>query len=116
MDAPAETRVTVPSYGGMRRWNMIGLLGLAATVAAIILGYANARRFVRTRLRYVDAIQRKLAPWAAGAAAAVVVTPLAWLLPAVGIGSVVLFGVAIGTGVAHGARDVRRAETGLLRP
>jgi len=95
---------------------MIGLLGLAATVAALVLGYVNARHFVRSRLRFVDAVQRKVAPWVAGAVAAVVVTPLAWLLPAVGVGSVLLFGLAVGTGVAHGARDVRRADAGLLRP
>lgn len=93
---------------------MLGMLGLAATIAAVVLGYLNARRFVRTRLRFVDAIQRRRTPWLAGLGAALVALPLGWLLPLVGTGTALLFGAAVGTGVAHGARDVRRGTAGLL--
>jgi hypothetical protein len=93
---------------------MLALLGVAATIAAVILGYVNTRRFVRTRLRFVDAVQRRLAPWLAGAGAALIALPVAWLLPLVGTGTALIFGAAVGTGVAHGARDVRRRTAGLL--
>jgi hypothetical protein len=39
-----------------------------ATVLAIVL-HGSTRRFVRNRLRYVDAVQKSIAPWAAGGAA-----------------------------------------------
>ena len=95
---------------------MLGLIGLALTAAAVILGYINSRRIVRTRLRYVDAVQRWTAPLVAGLGAALIATPLAWFLPLVGSGTALLFGIAVGTGVAHGARDVKRGTVDLLEP
>jgi len=95
---------------------MLGILGLALTGAAVVIGYVNSRHFVRTRLRYVDAAQRRTTPYISGLVAALVAAPVAWLLPAVGIGAVLLFGVAVGTGVAHGARDIRKGTAGLLEP
>lgn len=95
---------------------MLGLIGLALTVAAVILGYMSSRRIVRTRLRYVDALQRWTAPLVAGLGAALIATPVAWLLPLVGSGTALLFGIAVGTGVAHGARDVKRGTVDLLEP
>lgn len=87
---------------------MIEIIALAATFTATIVGHVGARRFVRERLRFVDAVQRRRAPWIAGGAALLLATPIAWLMPVVGIGSALLFGAAVGTGVAYGARDVRR--------
>ena len=95
---------------------MLGLIGLSITIAAVILGYMNSRRFVRTKLRYVDAAQRWTTPLLAGLGAAIVATPVAWLLPLVGSGTALLFGVAVGAGVAQGARDVKRGTAGLLEP
>lgn len=87
---------------------MIELIALAATFTATIAGHVGARRFVRERLRFVDAVQRRRAPWIAGGIALLLATPIAWLMPVVGLGSALLFGAAVGTGVAYGARDVRR--------
>ena len=87
---------------------MIELIGLAMTIAATAAGHIGARRFVRERLRFVDAVQRRRAPWIAGAGALLLATPVAWAIPLVGMGSALLFGAAVGTGVAYGARDVRR--------
>ncbi len=95
---------------------MLGLIGISVAVAAAILGYMSSRRFVRTRLRYVDAAQRWTAPLLAGLGAAVLATPVTWVLPLVGGGSALLFGMAVGTGVAHGARDVKRGTTHMLEP
>lgn len=86
---------------------IIALISLAAAVAATIAGYRQSRRFVRGRLRFVDAVQKPTAPLIAGAAAAAVALPIVALLPVVGPGTALLFGAAVGTGVSHGARDVR---------
>lgn len=81
------------------------MLGLALGAVALIGGFIVARNFVRGRLRYVDAVQRPSAPLLAGAAAAVVVLPVA-LLPIVTVGTAVALGVGVAGGVASG----RRAE------
>jgi hypothetical protein len=93
---------------------MSSLIGLGIAVALAILGYVNARRFVRTRLRFVDAIQRPLAPWIAGIATAAIAAPLFFLLPLVGSTTALVLGASVGTGVAHGARDARGGTAGLL--
>lgn len=93
---------------------MLALIGIAITGAAVVIGYMNARHFVRTRLRYVDAAQRGLAPVVAGIIAAAIALPVVWLLPTVGTISALLFGAAVGTGVAHGARDVKKG-TALIQ-
>lgn len=95
---------------------MLRLLGIGITGIAVVLGYLNARHFVRSRLRYVDGVQRRRTPWIAGIGAALIAAPVAWLLPAVGTGAALLFGAAVGTGVAHGARDVRNSGAGLIEP
>lgn len=87
---------------------IVELLGLAATVAAAGIGYFQSRRFVRGRLRFVDAAQAPLAPWIAGAAAAAVALPVAAILPVVGLGTALIFGASVGVGAAQGKRDVRR--------
>lgn len=87
---------------------MIEIIALAVTLTATIAGHVGARRFVRERLRFVDAVQRRRAPWIAGGAALLIAAPIAWIAPVIGLGSALLFGAAVGTGVAYGARDVRR--------
>ncbi|MDQ6885978.1 MAG: hypothetical protein M3068_01655 [Gemmatimonadota bacterium] len=94
---------------------MIRLIALGVAVLAIAAGYSFSRRFVRGRLRFVDAAQSRLAPWIAGAAAFIVALPLAWLLPLVGAGTAVAFGVGVGMGVAGGADDVRRGTAYQIR-
>lgn len=86
---------------------MITLLGLVVAWAAAIAGYSKARSFVRHRLRYVDAVHRSFVPLKAGLIAAVVTAPIAWLLPAITTGASVLFGAAVGLGVAAGRKDIR---------
>lgn len=87
---------------------MFELIGLVATGAAAALGYVQSRRFVRARLPFVDAVRRPSAPWIAGIGAALLATPVAWILPLVGSGTAILFGAAVGMGTAAGARDVTR--------
>jgi hypothetical protein len=86
---------------------MIDLIVLFVTLALLAVGYTTARRFVRDKLRFVDAAQRRLAPWIAGAGTAILTAPVAALLPFIGVGSAVGLGLAVGLGVAAGARDIR---------
>ncbi len=78
-----------------------------ATVTAIVL-HSSARRFVRNRLRYVDAIQKSIAPWAVGGVAFLAGALLAPILPFVGIPTAITAALAVGTGVAAGAKDIRQ--------
>lgn len=87
---------------------MFELIGLVVTGAATAGGYYQAREFVRRKLRFVDAVQRGSAPVLAGVAATAVAVPVVAVLPLVGAGTAVLFGVGVGAGVAAGARHIRR--------
>lgn len=85
-----------------------GVIGFVSSAAAITIGFTQAKAFTTQRLRFVDGIHRLRAPILAGLAAAVLATPITWLLPFVGGGTALFFGLAVGTGVASGAREVRR--------
>jgi hypothetical protein len=86
---------------------VLDLLAFAATIAAAAFGYVAARKYVRDRLKFVDAVQTLKAPILAGLIAWAVVTPITWLLPLVGTGTALLFGLSVGMGVRAGARDIR---------
>lgn len=88
---------------------MFALLGFALATAAALIGYTQARAFVSERLRYVDAAQSPFAPVLAGAGALLVGGLVAGLLPLVGGGTALAFGLSVGFGVVSGQRDVRRA-------
>lgn len=88
---------------------MFGLLGLAASIAAAVIGYTQARAFVRDRLRYVDAAQSGFAPILAGLGACMLASPIVALLPIVGAGTALGFGISVGLGVSTGQKDIRRA-------
>lgn len=88
---------------------MFGLITFAIAAAAALIGYTQARAFVSERLRYVDAAQSGIAPVLAGVGAGLVGGVLAGLLPFIGGGTALLFGVSVGMGVASGQKDVRRA-------
>jgi hypothetical protein len=87
---------------------MLGLFALALSLGASWFGYSTARRFVRERLRYVEAALSPGAAIIAGIGAAVVAIPLTWLLPLIGPGTAVVFGLGTGLGARAGASDVKR--------
>lgn len=91
---------------------MIELIVLGATLAGIAGSYLGTRNFVRERLRYVDAVHRRSAPVLAGLAAAAVAAPVVWVLPVVGGGSALLFGVAVGAGVNAGRKAHKELPPG----
>lgn len=83
------------------------IVALAITLVVTTLGHRYAREVVSRRLRYVPAAQGPLAPFVAGAGAALVAMPVVALLPIVGAGTAIVFGLAVGLGAAQGARDVK---------
>ena len=87
---------------------MLELIGFAATAAVTAVGYQQARQYVERRLQYVDAVHGLRAPVLAGTAAALVAAPVVAILPVVGVGTAILFGVGVGAGIAAGARSIRR--------
>jgi hypothetical protein len=94
---------------------MWGLITLAVSFAVSWVGYGAARRFVRERLRYVEAAQRPSSAVIAGFVAMLIAIPvisvlhwipiLGWL---VGGGTALVFGLSVGLGVHSGALDVKR--------
>ena len=86
---------------------VLDLLAFAATIAVTAFGYITARKYVRDRLKFVDAVQTLKAPVIAGLVAWAVAAPLTWIIPLVGMGTVVLFGAGVALGVRAGARDIR---------
>jgi hypothetical protein len=94
---------------------MTGLIVFVLTVVAALAGFRISRRFVTEKLRYVDAVHSRLAPWAAAGGAVLLTVPLAALLPGFGAFGIILVAGAVGLGVARGAKDVRHTER-LLAP
>ena len=88
---------------------LFGLIGLALSFVAALVGYSQARAFVRDRLRYVDAAQSWFAPFVASAGALLIAIPVVAFLPIVGAGTALAFGLSVGFGVANGQKDIRRA-------
>lgn len=80
------------------------MIGLLIAVAALGGGFLGARRFVRRRLRFVDAVRRPAAPLVAGVAATAVALPIA-ALPMVTVATAIAFGVGVAGGVASGRRE-----------
>ena len=81
---------------------------IAGTGAAALWGYVKSRRFVRERLRFVDAARAPAAPFVAGTVATVAAVPIVAIVPIIGFPTALIFGIGIGAGVFHGSRDIRR--------
>ena len=86
---------------------MTTLIAFVLATLLAVFGFQAARRFVRDRLRFVDAAQSAAAPWIAGGAATLLAACLAFFLPFVGAPAALAFGVSVAAGVAVGARDVK---------
>lgn len=95
---------------------MFELIALVIAILAGIVGFRASRRYVRTRLRFVDAVQSAGAPWIAGLVAALFAAPVVLLLPVVGAGTAIALGIGVAAGVARGAKDVRLAGYQLESP
>lgn len=87
---------------------MFTIISMAIALAVATIGYVQAKWFVQNKLRFVDAVHHFAAPLLAGLAAILIATPVVWLLPLVGTGTAILFGLGVGAGVSSGARDIRK--------
>jgi hypothetical protein len=86
---------------------MFGFIAWLIALAAVVVGYSGARRFVRDRLRYVDGAQKPTAPVIAGIVAFLIALPISWLLPLVGTATAIAFAISVAVGVASGSRDIK---------
>jgi hypothetical protein len=77
---------------------------LLVSAAALGGGFAWAKGFVRRRLRFVDAVYTRPAPWIAGVGVAIIVSPAA-ALPIVTLGTAAALGIGVGLGVRVAQRD-----------
>ena len=93
---------------------MTFIISFAVAIILATVLHAGARRFVRDRLRYVDAAQKGIAPILAGILTVVVLTPVVAFLPIVGIGTALAAGLGVGSGVAAGARDIKSGAVPLI--
>ena len=87
---------------------MFTLISMALAFAAAAIGYLQARSFVQGKLRFVDAVHHFAVPLLAAVAAMLIAAPVVWLLPLVGKGTAILFGLGVGAGVSSGARGLRK--------
>ncbi len=85
------------------------MLGLFLVTAIAIGGFSLARQFVKSRLRFVDAVRAPTVPFLAGLLAAVVVWPLA-ILPVLTAPMAAVFGIGAGLGTASGVKALKRGE------
>jgi hypothetical protein len=83
------------------------MLELIAAGAVGIFGHLKSKDFVKRRLRFTKVVEMPAVGLIAGGAAAVVAAPVVALLPVVGVGTALLFGAGVGTGVHVGARMAR---------
>jgi hypothetical protein len=79
------------------------MVGFLIGIVALGGGFVATRNFVRRRLRFVDAVQKPVAPLIAGIAATAVALPVA-ALPLVTVWTAAAFGVGVAGGVASGRR------------
>ena len=85
------------------------MIALLIAVAAGIVGYIQARKFVSSRLRFVDAAQNRFMPIIAGVGTALAAS-LITFLPFIGAGTVLLLGAGVAAGASVGAKDIRLAR------
>ncbi len=90
------------------------LISFGIAMAAAVVLHSVARRFVRNRLRYVDAVQKGIAPWLAGGVAFLAGSVLVPILPFVGLGTALTAAFAVGSGVAAGAKDIRNGTSPVV--
>jgi len=85
-----------------------GIITVTLASGAAGAGYVGSKRFVKEKLRFVDQVQKPSAPVIAGTVAGLAAIPVVALLPFVGAGTALVFGIAVGAGTRAGVRQIRR--------
>ena len=84
------------------------LIPIGIAGAAGVFGHIKSRKFVRRRLRYTSWVEKPYLGIIAGVTASVIAAPLVAipLLP-LSVGTALIFGAGVGTGVSMGAKEAR---------
>jgi hypothetical protein len=82
------------------------LISIGISLAVTSFGFAVARKYVRDRLKFVEAVHTMKAPVVAGLVGWALFMPLT-LLPFIGLGTAIVFGLSVALGVRAGAKDIR---------
>jgi hypothetical protein len=85
---------------------MFMLVSIGVSLAVTTFGYMAARKWVRDRLKYVDAVHTMRAPIIAGIIGWAILMPFT-LLPFIGVGTAIVFGLSVGLGVRAGSKDIQ---------
>lgn len=85
---------------------LLTLISIGISLALTSFGFAVSRKYVRDRLKYVDAVQTMKAPIIAGLVGWAILMPFT-MLPFIGIGTAIVFGLSVGLGVRAGANDIK---------
>jgi hypothetical protein len=91
---------------------MLEIIGLAAAGTAAVFGHVKSKSFVQKRLRFTSFIENPALGVIAGVSAAVLAAPVVAIVPLVGAGTALAFGVGVGTGVTLGASRARSGDVG----
>ena len=87
------------------------LVSIAISLALTTAGFAVARRYVRDRLKFVDAVHTMKAPIIAGLVGWALMMPLT-VFPLIGVGTAIVFGLSVAMGVRAGAKDIKIGRIG----
>ncbi len=82
------------------------VISIAVSLALTTFGFALSRKYVRERLKFVDAVQTMKAPIIAGLIGWALMMPFT-IFPLIGLGTAIVFGLSVGLGVRAGAKDIR---------
>lgn len=80
------------------------MIELLVAGGALVFGYVTSKGFTKQKLRFVDAVHTRPAPWIAGAVVALVASPLTILPIITGVTAVAL-GVGTGLGVRSAQKE-----------
>ena len=93
---------------------MFTMIAFAIAAVAAVFGYSAAKTFVRDRLRFVDGAHKPVAPFIAGIGAYLIALVAVAILPIVGWGTAVAFGLSVAFGTAAGSRQVKSGNLPYL--
>ena len=92
---------------------IFGLVALIVTAAAGVMSFGFARGFVRSRLRFVDAVRSPVVPVVAAVGAALLIMPLT-LIPVVNVVvsgvTAAVVGLGAGLGTRSGVKALQRGD------
>jgi hypothetical protein len=90
--------------------SIFGLVRVLLMIGVGFFAFGVARGYVRSRLRFVDAVRGPMIPWIVGVGAWIVAVPVAALLPLITGATALVFGLASGLGTASGVKALQRGE------